>query len=158
MSESDRDAYYASLPRRRMGAGVLIVDETGLPLLVEPTYKPTWEIPGGVVETGEDPRTCASREVREELGLDLPVGRLLVIDHKSQPPPRGDSTMLVYEGGVMRDPSSIRLPESELRSFRFVPDEELERLVSERFAYRVRQAVRAFREGTTVEIVDGHAV
>lgn len=157
MSDTNRDAYYASLPRRRMGAGLLFVDEAGRPLLVEPTYKPTWEIPGGVVEAGEDPRACAWREVREELGLDLPVGRLLVIDHKSEPPPRGDSTMLVYAGGVLRDPAAIRLPESELRSFRFVPDDELDGLVSERFAYRVRQAVRAFRDGITIEIVDGRA-
>jgi 8-oxo-dGTP diphosphatase len=53
-----------------MGAGVLFTNAAGDPLLVEPTYKDTWEIPGGLVEAGEDPRTCAMREVREELGWD----------------------------------------------------------------------------------------
>ena len=34
-------------PKKRMGAGVLIRDEQGRVLLVEPTYKQSWEIPSG---------------------------------------------------------------------------------------------------------------
>jgi hypothetical protein len=36
-------------PKKRIGAGVLIVDEFERVLLVEPTYKDTWEVPGGMV-------------------------------------------------------------------------------------------------------------
>src|SRR5581483_8587882 len=62
-------------------AGLLYVDQEGRVLLVRPTYKPYWEIPGGEVEPGESPRDAARREVREELGCDvLPVGDLLVVD------------------------------------------------------------------------------
>ncbi|WP_169813104.1 NUDIX domain-containing protein [Nocardia jejuensis] len=63
-----------------MGAGLLFVDELGRVLLVEPTYKDHWELPGGVVEGGESPGAAAVREVREELGLDVPLGQLLVVD------------------------------------------------------------------------------
>jgi ADP-ribose pyrophosphatase YjhB (NUDIX family) len=38
-----------------MAAGALLFDEDGRILLVEPTYKPYWEIPGGVVEADESP-------------------------------------------------------------------------------------------------------
>lgn len=149
------DAYYASLPRRRVGAGVLFVSEQGWPLVVEPTYKPTWEIPGGSVETGEDPRTCAVREVQEELGIEIGLGRMLVIDHQSEPMPRGDSTMIIYDGGVLMDPSSIRLQESELRSFRFMEENELAEFLTATLAFRVRCAIKAVEGGTMVEIVDG---
>lgn len=152
------EQYYKSLPRRRMGAGMLIVDDVGRPLLVEPTYKSTWEIPGGVVETGEDPRTCAAREVREELGLDLAPGRILVMDHTTEPPSQGDAIMLIYAGGVLDAPGSIRLRTSELRSYRFIPDETLDHLVSPSFAFRVRQALHARREGIVIEIINGSAV
>jgi ADP-ribose pyrophosphatase YjhB (NUDIX family) len=152
------DAYYATLPRRRVGAGVLFVNEQGWPLVVEPTYKPTWEIPGGAVEAGEDPRSCAVREVREELGIEIGLGRMLVIDHKSEFMPRGDSTMIVYDGGVLTNPSSIRLESSELRSFRFMAEEELAEFLTAGLAFRVRSAIRAVETGTVVEIVDGRRV
>ena len=152
------DDFYNRLPKRRMGAGVLFTNAAGDPLLVEPAYKDTWEIPGGIVEAGEDPRTCAVREVREELGRDIELGRLLVIDHRSAPPPRGDSTMLVYDGGSLDDPSDLRLPPDELLSARFIPPDDLELYVGEAFAHRVRQALRAKAHGSTIEIVNGTTV
>lgn len=67
-------AYRNSRPTKRMGAGLLIRDSSGRILLVEPAYKPTWEVPGGVVELDECPRMACQREAAEELGLDLAVG------------------------------------------------------------------------------------
>jgi ADP-ribose pyrophosphatase YjhB (NUDIX family) len=48
-----------------MAAGVLLFDADGRVLLVEPTYKPYWELPGGVVEADESPHTAACRELKE---------------------------------------------------------------------------------------------
>jgi ADP-ribose pyrophosphatase YjhB (NUDIX family) len=70
-----------ALPGKHMAAGVLFRDRANRVLLVEPSYKPNWEIPGGVVEADESPWAAASRELAEELGWDGPVGRLLVVDH-----------------------------------------------------------------------------
>jgi 8-oxo-dGTP pyrophosphatase MutT (NUDIX family) len=61
-----------------MAAGILFRDSRGRVLLVEPSYKPNWEIPGGVVEADESPWAAATRELSEELGWDRPLGRLLV--------------------------------------------------------------------------------
>ena len=47
----------------RVAAGVLIRDDAGRVLLVKPTYKDGWEIPGGYVEKGESPHAAATREV-----------------------------------------------------------------------------------------------
>jgi ADP-ribose pyrophosphatase YjhB (NUDIX family) len=71
----ERSAHLASLPAKRMGSGALIRDPEGRVLLVEPTYKATWEVPGGVVESDESPRGACARELREELGLEIAVGR-----------------------------------------------------------------------------------
>lgn len=41
-----------------------------------------WTLPGGGLESGEDPRTAVVREVLEETGLEAKVGKLLGIDSR----------------------------------------------------------------------------
>ena len=71
----------SALPRKRVIAHVLIRDRSGRVLLCETRFKPDWELPGGIVEQYETPRAGAAREVAEELGIELAVGRLLVVEH-----------------------------------------------------------------------------
>jgi ADP-ribose pyrophosphatase YjhB (NUDIX family) len=158
MSADETNPFYLGQPKRRSGSGALFVDDADRVLMVEPNYKHTWEIPGGIVETGEDPRAACHRECLEELGLDVPTGRLLVMEHQIEPAPRGDSLMFVYNGGVIADPSQIRLQVEELRSFRFVEVDQLERVTTPRLARRVRQALIARQRGIFVEMVNGVAV
>lgn len=153
MIENDsRAAYFASLPKRRCGSGAIFLDAAGRALIVEPVYKPVWEIPGGVVEAGENPRHACVRECLEELGIEPDIGRLLALEHKTEPEPRGDSIMFIYDGGLLPDPSAISLQETARKSFRFVEPDELDVLVTSRLAYRIRCAMRARTDGTTVEI------
>ncbi|WP_426502995.1 NUDIX domain-containing protein [Dactylosporangium sp. McL0621] len=68
--------YTATLPRKRMGSGVLFRDASDRVLLVEPVYKDYWELlPGGAVDGDESPHDAARREVEEELGFTSIRGR-----------------------------------------------------------------------------------
>ncbi|MGB3331117.1 MAG: NUDIX hydrolase [Thermomicrobiales bacterium] len=154
-SPFDLHAFYRDLPRRYLGAGALITDPEDRILVVEPTYKDTWEIPGGLVDPGEAPRTACTRELREELGLAILPGRLLVMDHQTLPPPRDDSIMFVYDGGAITDPATIVLQASELRSFRFLPPHDLGSVLKPRLASRMVDALRARHEGLLIERQDG---
>jgi len=40
-------------------------------LLVYDRYKQSWELPGGGIEAGEEPRACAMRELYEESGQSI---------------------------------------------------------------------------------------
>ncbi|MDT7571618.1 MAG: hypothetical protein QOE05_1792 [Actinomycetota bacterium] len=150
-------AHRNSRPGKRMGAGALIRDDAGRVLLVEPTYKTTWELPGGAVEADESPRQACRREVAEELGIDLSVGRLLCIEWQGPEPDRTESLMFIYDGGVLTD-RRIQLPEDELSSYAFVSGDDLETVMVPRLARRVRAALKAVAEDTLVELEHGMQV
>ncbi|MFE7359162.1 NUDIX domain-containing protein [Streptomyces sp. NPDC057543] len=49
-------------------------------LLVKPTYREQWLLPGGGAEPGESPEHACRREVHEELGLLRTSGRVLAVN------------------------------------------------------------------------------
>ena len=103
-----------STDRPNVSAGAVICDEQGRVLIVDPVYKPYWNLPGGGVEAGEDPKEACRREVMEELGLDLEIGRLLVHATLSVPG-REPHEYFVFDGGVLsvaQQQASILLSEA----------------------------------------------
>ena len=61
-------------------AAVIIHDATVLTCRRKPGKSAAglWEFPGGKVEPAETPDAALRREIREELGVDIQVGRLLL--------------------------------------------------------------------------------
>lgn len=153
------DDYYLSLPRRPAGASMLLTGADGRVLLVNPTYKPGWDIPGGVIDEGETPRQAAEREIQEELGLVRKPSRLLVVDWVLPPTSRFASTQFVFDGGTLdeHDLSQIRLPPHELSDWRLAPHPDLDRLLPSPLARRVQAALTA-RENGLIYLEDAHPV
>lgn len=149
--------FYRQLPRKRMAAGVLICNERSEILLVKPIYRKEWLTPGGVIEKGESPRQACARELREELGLDIGIGRLLCLEYVSGDEVKGDALMFIFDGGILSNAQLERivLPEEELSTFRFMPLRETEALLPVKAVERVRQAVRALNQGEVVYLEDG---
>jgi 8-oxo-dGTP pyrophosphatase MutT (NUDIX family) len=147
-------------PRDRTRAytatGVLLFDDAGRVMLVEPVYKDYWDIPGGYVETGETPVQACVREVREELSIDVAVGRLLVADWAPHPE-EGDKLLFVFDGGVLtgQQLAAIRLQADELASFAFLEPAEAVALLIPRLGRRVAAAVEARSAGRTAYLEHG---
>jgi len=154
------DDFTATLPRKRMGAGVLLSDSQGRVLLVEPAYKPDWEIPGGTVEAGESPYAAAVRELKEELGLRVSPGPLLVVDWVPPQPDRTEGLMTVFDGGTLtpEQTARIQLPAEELRSWEWCTEPEAGQRLSALLARRVAAAVRARTENTVAYLENGYFV
>jgi 8-oxo-dGTP diphosphatase len=93
----------SALPKKRLIAHVLFRDLLARVLLCETQFKSDWELPGGIVEPHETPRQGAIREVTEELGIELAVGRLLVVDW--MPPYLGwdDAIEMIFDGGLVSE-------------------------------------------------------
>lgn len=60
-------------------AGGCVFNEKGEVLLQRRSDSNKWGFPGGAIEIGETPQMTAVRELKEETGLDVEVGRLIGI-------------------------------------------------------------------------------
>jgi 8-oxo-dGTP diphosphatase len=149
-----------SLPKKRMAAGALLFNTSQQILLVKPVYRTGWLLPGGVVEDGESPRQACMREIKEELGLEVAVGRLLCVDYKVPHPRREEGIEFVFWGGVLEEEriGQIRLQAQELEAFQCVPVEEAITLLNPWSARRIPFAMQAQREGITLYLEDGQSV
>jgi 8-oxo-dGTP pyrophosphatase MutT (NUDIX family) len=147
--------YFRTLPRRRVAAGLVIRDEDGRVLAVKPNYKEGWLLPGGTVDPGEAPRKAARREGREELGLDIEPGALLLIAHSAFPEPVGDGLSFLYDGGSLPDGAHVTLQEEELTEWRFVGPEEFVAYFGDHGALHIQAALTGLDEKRTLELEDG---
>ncbi|MGH3356216.1 MAG: NUDIX hydrolase [Nocardioidaceae bacterium] len=143
--EGFRALLNAGLPRKRVIAQLAIRDRLDRLLLCQLSYKPDWDLPGGVVEVGESPRLAVAREVREELSLSVPGGGLLVVDWL--PPWSGwdDACTLVFDGGV--HPAELTdgiVPEPrEIRTAEFCDAEQIRQRCADFTARRALAALAA---------------
>ncbi len=113
----------ALLPAIPVSAGALIFDRERRLLILKPTYKSGWTIPGGVMEAdGETPWEACQREVREECGLELTTGRLACMDFRRPRPGRAGGVRFLFDCGVFADTelAGITLQAEELSAYQFV--------------------------------------
>jgi 8-oxo-dGTP diphosphatase len=144
------------MTRPRLAAGVLIRNPRGEVLMVKPTYKEGWDIPGGYVEPAESPADACAREVTEELGLSLRPGRLLVVDWAPHPA-EGDKLLFVFDGGI-HDNASTPVPDGqEIAEARYWPVEAFDELTPARLARRLHLAVTAATNGATIYAEHGNS-
>ena len=120
-----------AFPHKQVSAGALFLNESSKILLVNPTYKPPWEIPGGMVEADEAPLAACQREVLEEIGLVVAPVTLLSVGYLRAHSNRGDSVRFIFWGGVLDAAAiaQIQLQATELSEYRFVTLAEAAALV-----------------------------
>jgi len=164
--ERDPEAWNAYLaegnakqPRKRVSADILLRDEHGRILLVDPAYKPDWDLPGGMAEANESPAEAVRRELREELGLDVTVGSLLCVDWVSPHEPWDDLINFIFDGGILSGEaiSDLRLVDRELRAFEFCDESQAKERLRPYVWRRISVALEALENGRARYVEDGHA-
>ena len=109
------------LPRIPASASALIWNRKRRLLILNPTYKGGWTLPGGVMEAdGETPWEACRREVREECGLDVRHGRLVCVDFLRPRPNRPGGVRFLFDCGIVGDAAlaDIALQPEEISEFR----------------------------------------
>jgi len=152
------------LPAIPASASALIFDDRGRLLILRPTYKSGWTIPGGVMENdGETPWQACQREVREECGLEVTGARLACMDFRPSRPGRPGGIRFLFHCGRLDagELRAIRLQPEEVAEHRLVPVADALVLLRKPIRRRVRAAVRAdgrARRRGPVYLEDGRPV
>jgi ADP-ribose pyrophosphatase YjhB (NUDIX family) len=131
-------------------AGVLVT-RRGRLLLVRRNLDPwrgTWDIPGGFCEAGEHPEHTATREVREETGLDVALESLLGMwmdTYGEQDPP--EATLNMYFLGRLLDEQDEPRASAEATDARWFEPDDLPEDIS--FPHHAAEVLAAWRGRVT---------
>jgi len=164
--ERDPEAWNAYLAegnakqaRKRVSADAILRDAHGRILLVDPRYKPDWDLPGGMAEANEPPADAVRRELREELGLEAQIGDLLCVDWVSPHGPWDDLVSFIFDGGALSEDAiaGLRLTDNELGAFEFCDEGQVKERLRPYVWRRVSVALEALTTGRARYLQDGYA-
>jgi 8-oxo-dGTP diphosphatase len=119
LSEAD---YYKTLPKKRMASSGVFVNDKGQILIVKPTYRDNWLLPGGVVEENESPLVALHREIKEELDLVVDNPRFIGVAYKEKKEYKGEILIFFFYVGKLSDEDleKIVFPDGEISEAKFV--------------------------------------
>lgn len=133
------------LPTIPVSAGALIFDRASRLLILKPTYKSGWTIPGGVMESdGESPWEACRREVREECGIEVHQGRLACMDFRRPRPGRPGGVRFLFDCGAVdgEQVAAIVVQPEEVSEYRFAALPDALALLRGPIRRRVRAATK----------------
>lgn len=167
MAESDEQraaAPAAQVPSIPVSTGALIFDHAGRLLILKPTYKSGWTIPGGIMEAdGESPWQACRREIREECGLDIAGARLACMDFRPMREGNPGGVRFLFDCGALPDSTldTITLQADEIAEHRLATMPEALALLRKPIRRRVRAVRRrngAVRTHAVVYLENGRPV
>lgn len=99
----------------------LIIKRTSIKRGKPNAYPLYWDIPGGLVEEGELPKNALIRETKEEVNLDITVGKLIHEDSNLDKSKNCVFTRLVYMCNLInQDENDILLQEDEHSEYKLI--------------------------------------
>ncbi|MEU9043016.1 MULTISPECIES: NUDIX hydrolase [unclassified Kitasatospora] len=133
----------AKPPVCRLGCLVLVRNQRGEVLLVDPDYMDGMILPGGAARPNEPPHLAAARHLHAETGLIVRLTALVAVDFT--PADRHlERLNLVFDGGTVSDGVRLTVPpqnKSGLLGARFVPANDLPDFMAPSQAARAAEAL-----------------
>ena len=139
----DIAALERDFPRKRCSASALIRDSIGNILIVKPTYREGWLLPGGIVEAMESPVDAVCREVFEEIGFKPKPEFLACVDHLSPSGGFGEAIhfMFACQEITSEQVNGLAIDGREIEALRFVAETEAYVLLLPAIVRRIRESL-----------------
>lgn len=121
----------------------MILIEDGKVLLVKRGKEPffgEWAIPGGRIENQESAEQCAIREMKEETGLDIEIGKLVGLYSEPKRDPRG----VIAAAYIVRRTGGRPVAGSDASQLKWFGLERLPELASDH-SIMIRDALKCLR-------------
>jgi 8-oxo-dGTP diphosphatase len=150
--------YYETLPKKRMSVSAIFFNKEKHILIVKPTYRAYWLLPGGCIEDDESPQEACNRETKEELNIDISVEQLLGVDYLAKDNEETECLQFTFYGGILSQTQiyMIALPVTELSRYCFLPVEKILPILSPKLAKGLPYYLQALKENTVVYLENGH--
>lgn len=117
---------FEQMHKRASSANVMIENSRGELLILKAHYKPYWSLPGGLIDEADSPRSAATREAQEEIGLTIQPTDLefaCFIDRVSNV---ADTYLFVFRLIDPVDPAiKIRLQDDEIAEYDWVSQQQV---------------------------------
>lgn len=160
MSFINPQNYYQNLPKKRAAVGALIFNNKKEILLVKPSYRDYWIIPGGVVEKSESLDQALLREIKEELNLIINSKNinLAIVDYRPEKfednVQKDDSLQIIFDCGIISEKliKLIKIDNDEIIDFKFLPIGEALGFLSNPI---VRRLKAYFKDNKAIYLKDG---
>lgn len=144
--------YYKTRAKKSMGSGCIFLNKKGEILLVKPTYKDYWALPGGGVEEKESPMSGCIREIKEEINLEIDKLNFICVDYR---PYDGrsisDSLEFIFYGGILneKDIKKIKLAKGEIENFKFAGEKEAFSIIGGGLKNRLPTAIKLLKNNSS---------
>lgn len=145
---SDRKEYLNSLPKRRVGCAVILLNSKKEALILNLTYRDYWGLVGGHADSKESIIETVTRETKEEIDLDIKDLRLLTIATSDNDIDNGLIEFFFY-GGTLSDEmiGKIKVQEDEASEYKFVKLEELKNYLNPRIGSYIHHTIKSLQDG-----------
>ena len=128
-TEAEDNEWRKTLPRKIVNVKTIIKNANGEILLVKPSYRDYWHIPGGGVDAHESPLDAAMRELLEETSIRVePPQNMTLVDviHCADT----DDLNIVYFADVTAADADVHIREGEIEKYKFVNPADLPEYLS----------------------------
>ena len=139
-----RKTWLETLAKRHSASGAFIFNEKNQLLILKPSYKEGWNLPGGVTDKFESPYQTVIRECKEETNLDIQIKELVLIDYIQETiDGHNFDHVEFYFTAIVKSFTDIKIDNEEVIDYKFVDTTQAKEFLSENYYNRLQAVLRA---------------